>query len=89
MIHNVVLLGDSCDHDDDNDGIRDKNDNCPKVYNPLQEDDNGEFINLKIQRCDYHCVFQLTELVMLVKMILMVMVLWMLKMPALTTRRSK
>jgi len=40
----VVLLGDSCDNDDDNDGIKDNVDNCPKVFNPLQKDKNGGFL---------------------------------------------
>ena len=53
----VVLLGDSCDNDDDNDGIRDNDDNCPKVHNPLQEDDNGEFINVAKEYKDTIVIF--------------------------------
>ena len=35
---------DRCDTDDDEDGVRDREDNCPFVANPLQEDsdDDGE-----------------------------------------------
>ena len=29
-------LGDTCDEDDDGDGINDADDNCPKVHNPSQ-----------------------------------------------------
>ena len=32
----TVCLGDACDDDDDNDGIKDDVDNCPKVHNPAQ-----------------------------------------------------
>lgn len=35
-------LGDACDEDDDNDGIDDASDNCPKVYNPSQRDEDCE-----------------------------------------------
>jgi hypothetical protein len=35
-------LGDPCDPDDDNDGINDTQDNCPKVANPAQTDTNGD-----------------------------------------------
>jgi len=41
--HTICLLGDACDNDDDDDEIRDNDDNCPKVYNPLQEDEDGEY----------------------------------------------
>ena len=51
------MLGDSCDKDDDNDGIRDNDDNCPKVHNPLQEDDNGEFINVAKEYKDTIVIF--------------------------------
>jgi gliding motility-associated-like protein len=35
-------LPDSCDPDDDNDGINDESDNCPETYNPNQEDRDGD-----------------------------------------------
>ncbi len=31
-----------CDQDDDNDGISDIDDNCPDIYNPGQEDSDGD-----------------------------------------------
>ena len=34
-------LGDACDNDDDNDGVPDDHDNCPKVKNNDQTDSNG------------------------------------------------
>lgn len=40
--HSIIHSGDECDNDDDNDGIDDASDNCPKVYNPSQKDDNCE-----------------------------------------------
>ena len=33
-------LGDTCDEDDDDDGINDVDDNCPKVHNPSQRDED-------------------------------------------------
>ena len=34
-------IGDACDGDDDNDGVPDERDNCPKVKNYDQMDRNG------------------------------------------------
>ena len=36
------LLGDACDDDDDNDGVKDDEDNCPIVVNPNQHDFNSK-----------------------------------------------
>ena len=35
------IAGDACDDDDDNDGVQDARDNCPKVKNNAQSDSNG------------------------------------------------
>ena len=35
------IAGDACDDDDDNDGVEDARDNCPKVKNNAQSDSNG------------------------------------------------
>ena len=37
-----TFAGDACDDDDDNDGVKDADDNCPFVANPNQHDFNGE-----------------------------------------------
>ncbi len=34
--------GDDCDPDDDGDGVPDGDDSCPRVWNPGQEDSNGD-----------------------------------------------
>ena len=39
-----MCIRDSCDTDDDNDGIVDEEDNCPVVSNPLQKDADGDEI---------------------------------------------
>ena len=39
----ISFLGDACDDDDDNDGIKDNKDNCRIVSNPDQKDSNGWF----------------------------------------------
>jgi hypothetical protein len=41
--------GDTCDIDDDNDGVSDVDDNCPKVANPDQADDDADG---KGNKCD-------------------------------------
>ena len=41
--------GDTCDIDDDNDGVSDVDDNCPKVPNPDQADSDGDG---KGNKCD-------------------------------------
>lgn len=37
------MLGNACDDDDDNDGIKDGVDNCRLTYNPDQKDSDGKF----------------------------------------------
>ena len=37
----ILVLGDVCDDDQDNDGWEGINDNCPLVVNPDQTDSNG------------------------------------------------
>ncbi len=36
------LIGDACDHDDDNDGVDDTDDNCPLLANTDQADFDGD-----------------------------------------------
>lgn len=38
----LLLLGDVCDFDKDNDGVPDNKDNCPLVFNPDQQDTNSK-----------------------------------------------
>ena len=38
----MMFAGDACDDDDNNDGVKDADDNCPFVANPNQHDFNGE-----------------------------------------------
>ncbi len=38
----LLITGDACDFDDDNDGFEDVEDNCRLVFNPSQNDTNGK-----------------------------------------------
>uniref|UniRef100_A0A8C6WT15 Thrombospondin 1a n=2 Tax=Neogobius melanostomus TaxID=47308 RepID=A0A8C6WT15_9GOBI len=51
--HDKDGLGDECDHDDDNDGIPDDRDNCPKEYNPAQYDADRDDVGDSCDNCIY------------------------------------
>jgi hypothetical protein len=44
FIFKLILLGDECDPDMDNDGIPNERDNCMIAYNPDQADTNRKSI---------------------------------------------
>eukprot|EP00794_Sanderia_malayensis_P010173 gene10173-11214_t len=46
-------IGDSCDNDDDNDGIPDSQDNCPTKPNPLQKDSDKDGHGDACDNCPY------------------------------------
>jgi len=45
-------LGDACDDDDDNDGVKDEDDNCPLDHNPDQADPDGDQLGSVCDNCD-------------------------------------
>ena len=50
----VTSAGDSCDDDDDNDGIPDGDDNCSLIPNRDQKDTNGTQLFKQNIPSDYH-----------------------------------
>ena len=48
-------LGDTCDSDDDGDGILDAQDNCCVVHNPDHTDTNGNYAHWKLYDASTQC----------------------------------
>lgn len=51
MLLLLHTLGDACDNDDDNDGVQDDRDNCPKIKNNDQRDRNGTYVHMHTSYC--------------------------------------
>ena len=59
----LLISGNICDNDDDNDGIVDKEDNCVLIKNPDQRDSNSELLHTYKMSIFYTIVFYLMEMI--------------------------